>query len=170
MISNLFTVVFGTKSFGWVWIQELEDEMPCSKSEEFGKFYDAIEYFFVDPSWLLIIIERRISCQELINEDANSPIINSLVIPIFIILIQHFRRQIFRRPTDRKCPLAMHLFSKPHINQLRKPLTIHHNILGLQIPKHNILRMQMNNSIQNPSNVEQSRIIVKSTIFSQPAE
>ena len=144
--------------------------MAGSQAEELREFYIALHDLLVNSLGLFIVIEGRVASQQLVYKNANSPIIDSLSISIFVGFVKHLGGQILRCTTDGKCPLPMEFLSKTHIDQLRGSLRINHNILRLQIPKHDVPLMQVRDSIQNAGHIEESHVIAESSIFCQTSE
>ena len=116
--------------------------MPSSQREEGWELNDSLDDFLVDIVRLVIIIKGRISSQQLIYQNSDSPIINSLSIPALVVFIEHLGRKVFWSSANCECSsVSGQLFGKTQINQFGKSLTVNHDVFGFQVSEYDRFRV-----------------------------
>lgn len=166
----VFSVILGPQSALRVGIEQAEDEVLGSEGEEVWELDDPFEYFFIDVSGFIIVVERRVACQELVNKNADAPIIHSFAVPTLVALLQHFWSQVFWSSANGEGPEVVQFFGESQVYQFGESFGVHHDILGFEVSEDDVFGVQVADGIQHSCHVEHRSVVVESAVPSQSSE
>lgn len=76
--------------------------MSGPQREKLGELNNSLQDLLIDISWFFVVVEGWIASQQLVNENADAPVVNCFPISGFISLLKHFRGQVLRGAADGK--------------------------------------------------------------------
>jgi len=166
----LLPVVASPQSLRRIGVQQAQNHVSRPQGEKLREFNNSFQYLFVDVARLLVVVERRVPSEQLIDEDADSPVIHRLPIARLVRLLQHLRREVFRGSADGESSEVVQLLGKAEVYQFGEAFRVDHDVFGFEVSEHDVVGVEVRDGVEDPGDVEHGSVIVEPAVSGEPGE
>ena len=132
VLLDVVAVVAGAEPALGVGVEEAEDEVLGAQGEEVGELDDPLEDLLVDVAGLVVVVERRVTGQQLVDEDADAPVVDLLAVAALVGLLEHLGGEVLGGPADSESPGVVESLGKAEVDELGEAVGVTIMFSGLR--------------------------------------